>query len=105
MIIEIPDDNSIVKWKKNDKEDWKSAEISDLIKAYEGKPQDKPIIKCQDCKYQVKEWRKDKRKKEKGRWVYGCEHFGKLMGYWGFGGYDNEFCSDAEQKGGAENAN
>ena len=39
MIIEIPDDNSIVKWKKNDKDDWKSAEISDLIKTYEKKPQ------------------------------------------------------------------
>lgn len=35
MIIEIPNENSIVKWKMNDKEDWKSAEISDLIKAYE----------------------------------------------------------------------
>lgn len=38
MIIEIPDDNSIIKWKKNDKEDWKSAEISDLIKSYEERP-------------------------------------------------------------------
>lgn len=38
MIVEIPDDNSIVKWKKNDKDDWKSAEISDLINAYEGRP-------------------------------------------------------------------
>lgn len=35
MIIEIPDDNSIVKWKKHDDDDWKSAEISDLIAAYE----------------------------------------------------------------------
>ena len=35
MIIEIPDDNSIIKWKYNDKDDWKIAEISDLIKAYE----------------------------------------------------------------------
>ena len=35
MIIEIPDDNSIVKWKYKDNEGWKSAEISDLIKAYE----------------------------------------------------------------------
>ena len=35
MIIEIPDDNSIIKWKYNDSEDWKIAEISDLIKAYE----------------------------------------------------------------------
>lgn len=39
MIIEIPDDNSIVKWKKNDKDEWASAEISDLIKAYEKRPQ------------------------------------------------------------------
>ena len=65
-------------------------------------PKGEPVIKCKDCKYQVKEWRKDKRNKEKGYWVYGCEHFGKIMGYWGFGGYDNEFCSDAEQKGGPE---
>ncbi len=35
MIVEIPDDNSIVKWRYKDNEDWKSAEISDLIKAYE----------------------------------------------------------------------
>lgn len=35
MIIEMPDDNSIVKWKKNDKEGWKSAEIVDAIKALE----------------------------------------------------------------------
>ena len=35
MIIEIPDENSIVKWKHNDKDDWKVAEISDLIKAFE----------------------------------------------------------------------
>ena len=37
MIIEISDDSSIVKWKNNN-EDWKSAEISDLIKAYEERP-------------------------------------------------------------------
>lgn len=35
MIIEIPNENSIVKWKNNDKDEWKVAEISDLIKAYE----------------------------------------------------------------------
>lgn len=35
MIIEIPDENSIIKWKYNDKDEWKSAEISELIKAYE----------------------------------------------------------------------
>ena len=44
MIIEIPNENSIVKWKNDDKDEWKVAEISDLIKAYE-RPQD-----CSDCK-------------------------------------------------------
>ena len=42
MIIEIPDENSIVKWKNDDKDEWKVAEISDLIKAYE-RPQDNLI--------------------------------------------------------------
>lgn len=35
MIIEIPNENSIIKWKNDDKDEWKVAEISDLIKAYE----------------------------------------------------------------------
>ena len=38
MIIEIPDDNSIIKWKAFGEEDWKYAEISDLISAYEERP-------------------------------------------------------------------
>lgn len=90
------------------------AKESEIIKAYTKgfdtgvetvkgeRPQGEPVIKCQDCKYRVKEWREDKRMKEKGYWAYGCKHFGEIMGYWGFGGYDNEFCSDAERKGGAE---
>lgn len=35
MIIEIPNENSIVKWKNDVKDEWKVAEISDLIKVYE----------------------------------------------------------------------
>ena len=38
MIIEIPNENSIVKWKNDDKDEWKVAEISDLIKVYEHAP-------------------------------------------------------------------
>lgn len=34
MIIEIPDDNSIIKWKCKDTDDWTIAEVSDLIKVY-----------------------------------------------------------------------
>ena len=62
------------------------------------RPQGESIIKCKDCKYQIKEWREDRRMKDKGYWAYGCKHFGEIMGYWGFGGNDNEFCSDAEIK-------
>lgn len=58
-------------------------------------------IRCKDCKYQVKEWKDDRRMKEKGYWIYGCKKFGELMGYWGWGGNDNEYCSDAEPRGGA----
>ena len=38
MIIEIPDEDSIIKWKYSDRdtnEKWKFAEVSDLIKAYD----------------------------------------------------------------------
>ena len=62
-----------------------------------GEPEIKDdIIRCQNCKYRVKEWREDKRMKEKGYWQYGCSHFGDMAGYWFFGGSDNEFCSDAK---------
>lgn len=85
------------------KEVWnRSNELLNKRLTYLGRPQGKPVIKCQDCKYRVKEWREDKRMKEKGYWVYGCEHFGEIMGYWFFGGNDDEFCSDAERKGGTE---
>ena len=56
MIVEVPDENSIVKWKNNEKDEWKSAEISDLIKAYEERPQGEWIYHdklnayfCKDC--------------------------------------------------------
>lgn len=48
MIIVIPEENSIVKWKYNDRdtnEEWKVAEISDLIKAFEGWDELKETIK------------------------------------------------------------
>ena len=67
-------------------------------KASAEQPTDKPVIKCKECKHQIKEWREDRRMKEKGYWTYGCKYFGDLMGYWGFGGNDNEFCSEAEQR-------
>ena len=36
MVIVIPDDDiSTIKWKYKDTDDWTTAEVSDLIKAYE----------------------------------------------------------------------
>jgi len=56
------------------------------------------VVRCKDCKYRLKEWRGDKRLKDKGYWVYACEHFAELMGYWGWGGNDYDFCSRGERK-------
>ena len=56
------------------------------------------VVRCKDCKYRLKEWRSDKRLKDKGYWAYGCEHFAELMGYWGWGGDDYDFCSYGERK-------
>ena len=50
MIIEIPDEDSVIKWKYAD-EDWKYAEISDLIKAYE-RPSDEVIIAHERIAYE-----------------------------------------------------
>ena len=58
------------------------------------------IVRCRDCKHQVKEWRDDKRLKDKGYWVYGCKMISDACGYWACFGQDNEFCSDAERKEG-----
>lgn len=56
------------------------------------------LIRCKDCKYQIKEFRVDNRRKDGGYCVYACEFFGNLMGYWGWGGQDHQFCSEAERK-------
>lgn len=57
------------------------------------------IIRCKDCKYQVKEWREDKRFKDNGYWVYGCKVISDICGYWAWFGPDDEFCSAAERRG------
>lgn len=61
-------------------------------------PTEDAVIHCKDCKYQVKRFCTDKRYKEGGYWEVGCNHFGEIIGYWGWGGQDDEFCSDAEPK-------
>ena len=99
LIIDVPD--TIYEGCKQRCAEKKSTIAECLIAKgvpYEERPHGEPVIKCQACRYQVKEWQEDRRRKEKGYWTYGCKHFGELMGYWGFGGNDNEFCSDAEVK-------
>ena len=56
------------------------------------------IVRCKDCKHQVKEWRDDKRLKDKGYWAYGCKVISDICGYWAWFGQDDEFCSEAERK-------
>lgn len=56
------------------------------------------IIRCKDCKYQVKEWRDDNRLKDKGYWVYGCKVLSDICGYWTWFGQDDEYCSEAERR-------
>ena len=56
------------------------------------------IIRCKDCKHQVKEWRDDKRLKDKGYWVCGCDVVGDACGYWALLGQDDDYCSRAERR-------
>ena len=56
------------------------------------------LIRCKDCKHQIKEWRTDKRLKNKGYMVCGCEVVGDACGYWALLGQDDDYCSYAERK-------
>lgn len=59
----------------------------------------KAIIRCKDCKHQKKYWHEDKRMKEKGYWIYGCNLIDdSFVGTPVWGG-DNQFCSSAVRKG------
>lgn len=56
------------------------------------------LIRCKDCKHQVKEWRTDKRLKDNGYMVCGCEVVGDACGYWALLGQDDDYCSYAERR-------
>ena len=56
------------------------------------------IIRCKDCKHQVKEWRTDKRFKGNGYMVCGCDVVGDACGYWALLGQDDDYCSWAERR-------
>ena len=59
---------------------------------------ERELIRCKDCKHQVKEWRTDNRLKDKGYMVCGCDVVGDACGYWALLGQDEDYCSMAEPK-------
>lgn len=59
---------------------------------------DKAIIRCQDCKHQKKYWHEDKRMKEKGYWVYGCDLIDDSFVGTPVWGSPDQFCSSAESR-------
>ena len=66
------------------------------------RPQGEPVVKCKDCKHQKKFWHEDKRMKEGGCWVYGCDFICDPFESTPVCGRPEEYCSSAEKKGGAE---
>lgn len=63
---------------------------------------DKAIIRCKDCKHQKKAWHEDKRMKEKGYWIYGCNLIDDSFVGTPVWGEDNQFCSSAEKASGRQ---
>ena len=56
------------------------------------------IIYCKDCKYQKKYWHEDRRMKDKGYWIYGCELIDDPFIGVPVYGVPDQFCSSAEPK-------
>ena len=80
-------------------EDYKGYLHGDFEEILESLPSVQPeIIRCKDCKHQVKEWREDERFKDNGYWVHGCEIISDVCGYWALFGHNDEFCSEAERR-------
>jgi hypothetical protein len=62
------------------------------------------IIRCKDCKNQVKKFHADKRYKYGGYWEIGCKFFREVcIDCWGWGGEDEQFCSEAVRRGEDDN--
>ena len=53
-----------------------------------------PVIRCKDCKYQEKYYHEDRRRKDGGYYIYGCE----LADGYSHVCLDDDFCSRAERE-------
>ena len=58
------------------------------------------VVRCKDCKYQIKEWHPDNRMISKGYYTYGCDRNFHLYSSNAVNGHDNEFCSNGERRAG-----
>ena len=86
MIIDIGTeiDESVIRWKHKETDEWTRADIDELIEAYES------IVRCKDCI-----WGSD--------WNGVYNHDTELFCYLHECGMDNDdFCSRAKMKGDAE---
>lgn len=87
---------------RNQMSDWNddyNVPVRKSIENLERLPAAQPeITRCKGCKHQVKEWRTDKRLKDKGYMVCGCEVVGDACGYWALLGQDDDYCSFAERR-------
>ena len=80
----------------------KENELTMFIDLINNAPTVERPIRCKDCKHQTKDWHEDKRMKEGGYWVYGCDFIADPFVSASVSGEPEEYCSSAEQKGGAE---
>lgn len=56
------------------------------------------VVRCKDCKHQIKTWHEDKRRKEKGYYTFWCDLNEDPFVAHCVCGYDNDFCSYGERK-------
>ncbi len=103
MIIQIGTevDESVIKWKYKETDEWKRADIDELIDAFESinewaelvhrgyNDRYDEIVRCKDCEYY------DKGENEVDSWSQCTRAFGTF-----FNAQDNDFCSWAKMKGG-----
>lgn len=56
------------------------------------------VVRCKDCKYQIKEWHSDNRMISKGYYTYGCDRNFHRYSSNAVNGMDNDFCSYGERR-------
>lgn len=54
------------------------------------------VVRCKDCKYRSKIWYEDKRKKEGGYWIIGCNNDNIAERVYGLA-HDDDYCSYGER--------